>query len=70
MAVPSSGAITMRSIKDELENNNYDGSATFSNISSIEGKGIYLAVSSKIFRAAKSELVPSGPRKKIFISGL
>ncbi len=33
MAVPSSGAITMRSIKDELENNNYDGSATFSNIS-------------------------------------
>ena len=33
MAVPSSGPITMRSIRDELENSNYDGSATFSNIS-------------------------------------
>ena len=35
MAVPTSGTsnLSMRGIKDELENNNYDGSATFSNIS-------------------------------------
>ena len=35
MAVPASGTanLSMRGIKDELENNNYAGSATFSNIS-------------------------------------
>ena len=35
MAVPDAGTanLSMRGIKDELENNNYAGSATFSNIS-------------------------------------
>ena len=35
MAVPTEGTanLSMRGIKDELENNNYAGSAVFSNIS-------------------------------------